>query len=392
MRVEWQRDDPQPADEQGADRATLERLLRDEIAANGPVTFARFMERALYEPDLGYYARDAERPTRTGDFVTAPELHPVFGHTFAVQIDEMWRLMGRPADFALREFGAGSGALFLALLDGLVRIDSQLAATVSYQPIDLAAQRALIGERLATAGAGDRLSTADGPLTGVLIANEFLDALPVHRVIRLNGRLREIHVDWRDGRFVEVAGPTTDGRLDDWFRADGIELQENQRAEVNLAMLDWVTQLERDLERGYAIVIDYGAGAADLYGPDRPTGTIRAFSGQRVSGDVLTDPGSRDITSHVDFDALERQARDCGLEVCGRRRSAEFLLACGLDQAYARARAGTDGDWDAALSLRSSIQRLLDTNALGGYVVAVLAKGAQNDVVLRGLAPLGPAR
>ena len=178
--------------------------------------------------------------------------------------------------------------------------------------------------------------------TGVVIANEFADALPVHRVIQLDGALREIHVDWRDDRFIEVAGPLTDDRLATWFADAAIELAEGQRAEVNLAMLDWIRDVSAGLERGFVIVIDYGAAARELYGPDRPTGTIRAFSGQQVSGDVLSGVGARDITSHVDFDALEREARACGLIVVGRRRSNEFLIACGLDDAYQQARAVSD--------------------------------------------------
>ncbi len=193
--------------------------------------------------------------------------------------------------------------------------------------------------------------------------------------MRLNGEPREIHVDWRDGQFVEVAGPLTDDRLATWFTDAGAELAENQRAEVNLAMLDWLAKLSHEIERGYVLIIDYGSTASDLYGSSRPTGTIRAFAGHQVSSDVLSDPGSRDITSHVDFDALERQARSCGLAVAGRRKSNEFLLACGLDDMYEQARAETDSDWDAALNLRSAIQRLLDPNALGGYLVEVLAKG-----------------
>ena len=392
MRVEWRRESaPPPAGAADVDDAGLAQSIRDEIARGGPITFARFMERALYDPERGYYVAAATRPMRSGDFLTAPELHPIFGRTLARQVDEMWRRMDRPADFVIREYGAGSGALFLSVLDGLARIDSPLASSIRYEPVDFARQRALIADRLREAGRGELLvsiSERNTTRTGLVIANEFLDALPVHRVIRLKGELREIHVDWRDGRFTEVAGPLTDDRLAVWFEDAGVELADSQRAEVNLAMLDWVAELSREIERGYVLVIDYGSGAMDLYGPSRPTGTIRAFAGQRVSSDVLSDPGSRDITSHVDFDAFERQARACDLEVAGRRRSNEFLIACGLDDTYRQARAAADSDWDAAVSLRSAIQRLLDPNALGGYMVGVLAKNAPTDPPLLGMMPV----
>ncbi len=392
MRVESRLDDGSPVESTaGGDDAALAELIRAEIARGGPITFVRFMERALYDPERGYYATAVTRPTRAGDFLTAPELHPIFGRTLALQVDEMWQRMGRPEGFVIREYGAGSGALFLAIVDGLVRIGSALADIVRYEPVDFARQRAVITDRLRDAGRLEQLVTIaerENRLSGVVIANEFLDALPVHRVIKLNGELREIHVDWIDGRFVEVAGPLTDDRLAPWFADAGVELDENQRAEVNLAMLAWVAELARVIERGYALIIDYGATAADLYGPSRPTGTIRAFAANRVSSDVLSDPGTRDITSHVDFEAVERQARAVGLVVAGQRKSNEFLLACGLDDTYQQARAETDDDWDGALNLRSAIQRLLDSNALGGYLVEVLAKDVPADPPLRGFAQL----
>jgi SAM-dependent MidA family methyltransferase len=396
MRVEWRRDEPQHA--RGAtdeNVAALPHSLRDEIVQRGPISFERFMDRALYDPAHGYYATTVTRPTRAGDFLTAPELHPIFGRTVARQVDEMWRRLGRPNDFVVREYGAGSGALFLSVLDGLVRMESPLAAIVRYDPIDFARQRALIQDELAAAGREQQLVhiADDHKLSNaVVIGNEYLDALPVQRVIKLNGELREIRVDWRDERFTEVAGPITNDRVAAWFVDRHIELAEGQRAEVNLHMLDWVKRISRELARGYVVLFDYGAAAAALYDQSRPSGTIRAFSEQRVSGDVLSEPGSRDITSHVDFDALEEQARACGLEVAGRRRSNAFLVACGLDEVYAQARAESERDWDAAVALRSAVTRLLDTNALGGYLVSVLYKDAPNDPPLIGLGPIEQRR
>jgi SAM-dependent MidA family methyltransferase len=370
---------------EAAAHGALSASIRDEIERTGPITFARFMERALYDSDHGYYATATTRPTRAGDFLTAPELHPIFGQTLAGQIDEMWQQLGAPDEFILREYGAGTGALAVSLVDGLRQRGSPLATAVRYEPMDLPAQLAVIAQRVAVA-------EPSPTFTGVVVANEFLDALPVHRVIWLNGGLREIHVDWRNGQFTEVAGPLTDDRLAAWFVDGKIELAENQRAEVNLKMLDWLGDVERQLMRGYVMVIDYGAAAADLYGPARAGGTIRAFSDQRVSSDVLTDPGSRDITSHVDFDALERSARARGFQIVGRRRANEFLIAAGLDAAYTDARAAVENDWDASLNLRSAITRLLDPNALGGYLVSVLAKDAPTQPTLTGFAPVKRTR
>ena len=392
MHIERRRDQSTPGDGTAAAASqALADAIRADIETGGPITFARFMERALYDPVRGYYVSATDRPTRSGDFLTAPELHPIFGQTLARQIDEMWRVMDRPDPFVLREYGAGSGALFVAILDGLAHIDSPLAATVRYDPIDFARQRALIEDRLTEAGRQSQLlRVADDHVVhaGVVIANEYLDALPVHRVINLHGELRELYVAWRNERFTEVAGPVSDERVARWFTDAGVTMAEGQRAEANLALLDWVDELARDVEHGFAVVIDYGAGAGELYGPDHPTGTIRAFAGQRVSSDVLGEPGSRDITANVDFDALEGHARACGLTIVGRRRTNEFLLAAGLDDVYEQARAAADNDWDESLLLRGAITRLLDSNALGGYPVSVLARNVPSHPLLSGFGPL----
>jgi SAM-dependent MidA family methyltransferase len=369
--------------------------IREEIAAHGPITFARFMQRALYDARDGYYTRSAVRPTRAGDFVTAPELHPIFGQTLARQLDEMWRRLGQPDSFVVREYGAGSGSLILALIDGLARLGSPLAVTLRYEPVDFARQRTLISERMTSAGReGLLVPIAErGSLrVGVVVANEYVDALPVHRVVVIDGQLREIHIDWRDDAFHEVAGPLSDTRIADWFSDSEIELAEGQRAEVNLAMLDWIGEVASELERGYVMVIDYGSTARELYGPSRPDGTLRAFAAHRVSSDVLSGVGQRDITAHVDFDALERAAQLSGLDFLGRRRAAEFLLATGLEDAYAQARPEAEQDWDSALGLRSAVQRLIDPNALGGYQVALFSRGVAVEPALRGLAPIADAR
>lgn len=383
---------PPPEGDPGEPR--LVALIREEIGQAGPITFARFMERALYEPELGYYASSADRPTRSGDFLTAPELHPIFGHALARQMDEMWRRLGRPAEFTVREYGAGTGALFLAVLAGLVRLDSGLATAVRYQPRDLPAQRDLIAARLASLGHAELLGTRPDTerVVGCVVANEFLDALPVHRVIQQPDGLHEVLVGWRDDRLVEVVGELTDPRIAAWFSERGIRLDHGRRADVNLAMLDWLAQVGRELERGYVLIIDYGAPANELYGPERSTSTLRAFRGQHVSSDVLGGVGHQDLTAHVDLDALEAGARGAGLDVLGRTRQVDFLLGCGLEAAYADMRAAADSDWEPALALRAAVRRLLDPRALGGYAVIVLGRQVEREPALLGLVDHRPAR
>lgn len=334
-----------PADDPGEPR--LVEAILAEIDERGPITFARFMERALYEPGLGYYATSRDRTTRAGDFLTAPELHPIFGQTVARQVERMRQQLGRPTDFTVREYGAGRGTLGQAM-----------PADINCEPIEFDQPRPA------------------RKFTGVILANEFLDALPVHLVVMRAGGLRELKVGRSEGKLVEVETELSDPRLAEWFDRRQIRLAQDQRAEVNLAMLDWLTEIGRDLERGYVLILDYGAPAAELYGPHRATGTLRAFRGQHVSSDVLSGVGRQDITAHVDLDALEDGAREIGLEVIARMRQAEFLLANGLDEVYRTARGAADAHWDSALTLRAAVGRLLDPRGMGGFAVEILGRDA----------------
>ena len=190
--------------------AVLVARLRDAILADGPMTFARYMEGALYDPAHGYYATRDDRTTRGGDYLTAPELHPIFGATLAAQVEEVWDRLGRPGVFTLREEAAGSGALGLAILDRLAAVRSPAIEAVRYLPIEANPTReASVRARVNSAGHGGRLGDADPgeTLTGLVLANELLDALPVHRLTMRGGDLQELHVDWRDGWFAELALP-----------------------------------------------------------------------------------------------------------------------------------------------------------------------------------------
>ena len=181
--------------------AALVAAIRTEIERSGPITFARFMELALYHPALGYYATRHDRGTRSGDFLTAPETHPIFGRAIARQLDELWRAVGSPSEFGVFEYGAGSGRLAIDLLRGLAAERSSLASAAMYGPVEISPEReGLVRQRLEDEGFGDRLALETAATVGCVLANEFLDALPVHRVVQNNGMLSELLVDWQDGR------------------------------------------------------------------------------------------------------------------------------------------------------------------------------------------------
>lgn len=314
------------------------------------------MGRALYEPGLGYYATSRQRPTREGDFLSAPELHPIFGQAVARQVEEMWQRLDQPADFTIREYGAGRGTLGDALREHF-----------GYETVE----------------AGDPVPSTR--IVGVVLANEVLDAMPVHQVVILDGRLHEIYVSWSGNRFVELIGELSDSRLDVWFAERRIQLTEGQRAAVSIKMLDWLAEVSANLERGYVLIFDYGAVAAELYAAARHSGTVRAFRSHHVSSDVLSGVGHQDLTAHIDLDALADGAKAAGLDVIGRTTQAEFLVGCGFDELLEAERARAGEDWQAHLLLRSSAARLLDPRQLGGYAVVVFGRGVDVYPPLRGL-------
>jgi SAM-dependent MidA family methyltransferase len=390
---------PLPADAKSAESsAELASVIRAEIESNPDrrITFARFMERALYEPDLGYYTRPEDRPTDAGDFLTAPETHPIFGWTVARRIERIWVEMGRPRGFDLIEYGAGSGTLALSILDGFRRhAAADLLDAVRYEPIESNPNRLIdlhdrfekagLARLLATSSAGSTtagasVSNGAAPVTGVILANEFLDALPVHRLVVRSARLLELFVTWRDG-FVEVAAePSTPdlaaqfaGRLAD----DGIVpavLAEGQVLEICLGLAPWLDEVSRRLARGRVIVIDYGYDAAELYGPRHLAGTLLGYRGHRVETDPFADVGLTDLTAHVDFTALELLGERRGLRSVALTTQSEFLVAAGLEAELQALQASHDLTAPDYMRARSAIVRMLDPRHMGRFRVLTLAR------------------
>jgi SAM-dependent MidA family methyltransferase len=386
-----------PADP-GSDPELVDRI-RAEIADRGPITFARFMERALYEPGLGYYRRPRPGPGRRGDFLTAPETHPIFGRTVGRQLDEVWQRLDRPDPFVVREHGAGEGALAVAILDGLRADRSGLADAVRYEAVEVEPARLdAFATRLADAGharrRADQRRGADSPaIVGAVLANEVLDALPVHRVEQRSSEMVELLVGWQDDRFVEVVAPPTTPLLVARLRSEGVRLVEGQRAEICLALDPWIGAAAAGLERGVMVLIDYGHRAADLYGARRRAGTLAAYVNHRVHDDPFPNVGRQDLTAHVDVTAVERAAVDAGLVQLGMTTQAEFLAGLGIDEILREVQADPATTLESYLALRSGLLRLLDPAATGGFRVMAFGRRLPADPrPLRGFSFRRPAR
>jgi SAM-dependent MidA family methyltransferase len=266
----------------------LERQIREEIAARGPMPFARFMELALYDPAHGYYSRARDPFGVAGDYYTSSQLQPVFGRLIAQKIAERHRALGAPADFTVVELGAGRGET--------AREVRACLPQVRYVEIDR--NRGDLPQRF----------------TGVVFSNEFFDALPV-RVVR-GSRERFVGIEqgklaWIEG---EPSSPLPSG---------------NGLIEINLAALEWLERIARSLERGFVLTIDYGSTAEELAGGRFPEGSLMSYSRHVAHEDVLADPGERDITAHVNFTALAEHGRSIGLRPHPLQTQAQFLLAIG---------------------------------------------------------------
>jgi SAM-dependent MidA family methyltransferase len=373
----------------GEDEALVE-LLRDEIRRDGPITFAQFMTRALYEPGHGYYRRAEPGPGRAGDFITAPEAHPIFGAAVGRLVAQAWEVLGRPSPFTITEPGAGDGAMAAGLLAGLRDDASPMLGAVRYRPIEVEPARLATLRARLTADRLDAHLTDDGPPAesveaGAVIANEVLDALPVHRVVRRPDGLRELLVGLdEDGHFAHVEAEPTTPRLAERLAAEGVALHDGQITEVCLGIDAWLTGATNHIARGVVVLIDYADEPAALHGPSRPTGTLRAFARHAVGADPFRHVGRQDLTATVNLAAVRAAAAQANLVPLGETTAGELLAAAGNDLPgqYLRREGASLQD---ALTLRSALARLLDPRGLGGFRVLVFGRGVPADTRLEAL-------
>ncbi len=393
FRPELRRAGPLDLADVGEDAGLVGRI-RSEIERHGPMPFARFMDLALYDPQGGYYRSVDARPGRAGDFITAPELHPIFGEALAVAIDDVWDRLGRPDPFVVREHGAGEGALATAILGWAA--DRPLGAALRYQAVEVDARRlATLRDRLDALGLGDRLDDrTDESLDGVVIANEVLDALPVHRVRQRGPHLRELAVALDpDGTFAEVEIEPTTGDLARRLADDGVALVDGQTAEICLGLDAWIAAAAAPLRRGVLLLIDYGAPAAELYDPvRRRDGTLRAYVRHQVHDDPYRFVGRQDLTAHVDVTAVERAARVAGLPTIGITTQAEALMGLGIEARLQEIQADPGTTMEAYTLLRSALMRLLDPSAMGRFRVMAFGRDPWGDPPLKLFAFRLPSR
>jgi len=376
-------------------------LILERIRLHGPLTFAEFMELALYHPEVGYYATAARRSGRGGDFYTSVDVGPVFGKFLARQFAEMFARIDAsrdqgsgvggttapdpqppiPGHFDLVEAGAGDGRLSRDVCDALERIAPSLYERVRLHLVERSgpardAQPATLGRHVSRfVSSGPDLPAA---IHGIVFANELLDALPVHEVVARQDSLREILVDATGDRLIEREGPLSTPEIETYFAALGIRLEAGWRAEVNLEALAWIRRAAAALQRGFVVLVDYGDEAAALYSAARAQGTLATFAGhvvdsfdERRDAPWLRNPGQSDITAHVDFTSVRNTAEAAGLDPICHVDQMRFLLGLGVEDWLA----DNSGIGREQVARRLALKTLLVPGGLGStHHVLVFAR------------------
>ncbi|HEY3165166.1 MAG TPA: SAM-dependent methyltransferase [Candidatus Limnocylindrales bacterium] len=374
----------------GVDAASdpvLLEAIRAAIAASGPMTFARFMEIALYDPARGYYRGAVARPGRAGDFLTAPEASPIFGRTVARFAAAVHAAIGAPPTFDIREHGAGTGALAAPLAAALLVTDGGPSA-IRYLVAEVEPARVdAIRSALADLPNADVEPDDGRPIDGLVIANEVLDALPIHRVVRRGNVLREVHVGTaRDGALIDVEADPSTPALADRLAAEAVELADGQHAEICLALEGWIERAAAELTRGVLLLVDYGHPAAELYDPRRrAAGTLATYQGHQVGEDPYRAIGRQDITAHVDVTAVERAAARAHLDHLGTTTQAEFLSRLGAGELLVAEQTSPGADLQSYLETRSALVRMIDPGAMGRFRVMAFGRGLDPGAALPGL-------
>ncbi len=364
--------------------------IRGEIAACGPIPFARFMELTLYHPAYGYYTSFRERIGQNGDYYTSSSVHPIFGALIARQIAQVYRTIActdRP--FVIAEIGSGKGTLCSDILETLQKYYPDCYAQTEYHLVEKGRLAAMSG---LVAGFPGRVRLCDAltrDVVGVVLSNELIDAFPVHRMQYRGTSLLEVHVDWQKGRFVECLRAPSSPALPTYIARLGISFNTSEvddvAFEINLAALSWIRHVASCLSRGMVITIDYGYLANVLYGAHRKRGTFLCYTRHAVSENPYDRVGAQDMTSHVDFTSLIEAGIEAGLSFLGLTDQTRFLMGLGIADSM-ESLAGRMETSPDARSAFLAMKHLMAPSQMGGtFKVLLQGKGLPGDFSPEGL-------
>ena len=317
----------------------LKDIVYDRIRKKGRITFAEYMDLVLYHPIQGYYNSPREIFGKDGDYYTSPYVHPVFGHLIAGLIHEMWNALDKRRDFTIVEVGAGKGFLCCDILNRMREKFPDFYESSEYKIIEInrhniASQKELLKRHAHECKVRwhcpDDLKNGRIEFNGCYLSNELIDSFPFNRVKMAERKLDESYVTLNRNRLNEELGELSTVRLAQYFENLDITLQEGQRAEVNLKIFDWMEEINRAMEQGFIITIDYGYKADELFAPFRKDGTLTCYYRHTMNHDPYIRIGLQDITAHVDFSTLMATGEKMGLKRTAYLEQYRFLIALGL--------------------------------------------------------------
>jgi SAM-dependent MidA family methyltransferase len=367
---------PEPSADAQETSKTLSQRIAAEIRGSGWMSFARYMGLALYTPGLGYYAGGSRKFGAEGDFLTAPELTPLFGQALARQVAQIMRASGP----VVMEAGAGSGKL---AADLLLALDALGCAPAQYQILELSGELQARQRETVHAMAPDHfdrmvwLDALPEKFSGCIIGNELLDAMPTHKIAWREDRVKEVGVALDDADNFIYQERDADTHLAELAQA--LNVTTPYRSEIGLAARSWVSEMTRRLHHGALLLIDYGLPRHEYYHPQRDGGTIRCHYRQRTHDDPFWWPGLSDITAHVDFTAVADAAHDAGAEVAGYSSQATFLMNCGIAELLEQRR---DDDATSIARATGALNLLLSPNEMGElFKVIALTKQIHKPLI-----------
>ncbi len=365
-------------------------FIQEQVRSHGPVTFRWFMENCLYHPELGYYARGANRIGRRGDFYTNVSVGSLFGQLMARQFEQMWQVMDEPLGFAIVEQGAHDGQFAEDVLMWMQVASPDLYADLKYFIIEPQSRLRALQEQKLERWRSSKVRWArsfadvdEGSLTGVFFCNELLDAFPVHLLTAMGGTWYENCVDVDNGRFRFVYAPPSSEKLLTRIerilpaRADGY------RTEMNLRALDWIHDVARILRRGFLLAVDYGYSREEYYAPQRSTGTLTCYHQHKRILNPFEHVGECDITAHVEFTSLCEEGILCGLSLVGYTDQHHFMVGAGKDQLDAMECAQHNPA--KAKTLRCFNTLMHPANMGLAFKFLVMSKGVPNASAITGL-------
>ena len=314
----------------------LERKIAGKIKDEGPISFETFMKMALYEPGLGYYSSDRIEIGKAGDYYTSQHLHPVFGAMLGKQLEEMWKIMGRPSVFYAVEPGAGEGYMCHDILQFLN--DKDIYAALNYvivepHPFMKGKQKKLLDrytDKIAWSSSLKELKE----FKGCILSNVLFDAFPVH-LIEMEDELKEIYVAAENDLFTELRLPPGTQALAGYLEEFSIQLPPGFRTEINLGIKDWLREAGEVLSEGFILTIDYGHPAREYYSEERNRGALLCYHKHQLSENPYQYVGEQDITAHVNFSSVKKWGEEYGFKTLGFCSQGAYLVSLGIDEIIA---------------------------------------------------------